>query len=829
MRFSRVLARLAVVIALGLGAALFYTGGALLEINQVTLEQSTNNRNNDFHFNFTSVGEILAPVQAEDPLLLNPPLPFRLGWLPLALALAGLVFSALHWRSQSADPRRRERRGHVILMVLGAAGYLLLSSSFSQPLWEVLPLIDFVQFPWRLVGRAALPVAFLAGVLFSPLAAGDRPAHPWPLWQLGFLAALALPLLEAMPALYPNICQEELFPTINTVHRFELETGMVGVDPTGSFFPRTVHRRPQTSPMLADYQAGQTPQRFDLTTLPAGGVVHQVSYGPRSAQLHLTTPDAFDARYLSFAFPGWRAEIDGRPVAILPSDPEGIITFAVPAGEHLLTIGWHLTPLRAALTVVSVAALVVTVAAAVFLVRRPSTQDMPPAPIASNRPLLVKTRFLLLTALLLLAAKLLIIDRVDTPWRRVALPPVDRPLILNGGAMRFLGHKLSQTEVASGSTLEIDMAWTAVEPPPIDYGTNVWLVGPEGRTWSHKDTQRPRLYEDVPRTRFWLPGQWAWDSREIEVLPGTPPGIYDVVLTLFDGESLQPVTLTDANGALVGPTAVIDQVEVEFPSQPAAVTPQQELKVDLPSVELRLLGFDLDRENAVAGENLLLTLFWERVELKPKLPIVVSLTDESDRSVHEWTLDVPYPGFDWSGWPAGQRLRSQHWLRLPATLQSGDYRFRLADEVNLGGLQVQTPERQFRPPGWAETVRLPFRQPNGEALAMLSGYSLDVRSGELSLALVWQAQAEMETRYRVFVHLVDAAGTILAQSDAEPANWARPTSGWVADEYVVDVHSLSWPAAAPAGSLYLRVGLYDPETGQRLLTDAADFVTLPLP
>jgi hypothetical protein len=76
---------------------------------------------------------------------------------------------------------------------------------------------------------------------------------------------------------------------------------------------------------------------------------------------------------------------------------------------------------------------------------------------------------------------------------------------------------------------------------------------------------------------------------------------------------------------------------------------------------------------------------------------------------------------------------------------------------------------------------------------------------------------------------VDAAGTILAQSDAEPANWARPTSGWVADEYVVDVHSLSWPAAAPAGSLYLRVGLYDPETGQRLLTDAADFVTLPLP
>ncbi len=74
--------RLVLLFALGLGLAFFYTGGALLEMDQVTLEQSTTTRNNDWRLNFASLGEILAPVAPEDPNLVNPPLLFRLGWIP---------------------------------------------------------------------------------------------------------------------------------------------------------------------------------------------------------------------------------------------------------------------------------------------------------------------------------------------------------------------------------------------------------------------------------------------------------------------------------------------------------------------------------------------------------------------------------------------------------------------------------------------------------------------------------------------------------------------------------------------------------------------------
>jgi hypothetical protein len=74
--------------------------------------------------------------------------------------------------------------------------------------------------------------------------------------------------------------------------------------------------------------------------------------------------------------------------------------------------------------------------------------------------------------------------------------------------------------------------------------------------------------------------------------------------------------------------------------------------------------------------------------------------------------------------------------------------------------------------------------------------------------------------------LVDENGQIIAQSDGEPANWSRPTTGWAAGEYILDPHSLTLPESLPDGPLTYRVGLYDPATGQRLQTQTADFAEL---
>jgi hypothetical protein len=812
LTWRTVFLRLGLVFGLGLGLSAFYVGPALLELDQITISQSVTTRNNDFRFNFASLAEILAPVQAADPELINPPLLIRLGWMPLGLAGLGLLLGL--------DSRpERERRGHLLAMALAASGLVFMSLPVSQSLWEGLPLLKFVQFPWRLIGRAALPVAFLAGAGVYGL------GQLWPRradWRPIFVAgAVLLLLLEALPNLYPRVCYQEPFPTIQTVHNYERVTGFVGVDPEGSYFPKAVQIRPDGSPLETDYQAGRPPQRLDKAALPEGIGLVNVQYEPLSMAAEVDSPTAFQARYLTFTFPGWQAAVDGRTVPITASDPDGLITFPVPAGRHTLTVQWRMTPLRQATVAVSLLSLLALAAAA--------WRSRSPRPVAANapvqraaadwsRPALIG---LLLVAGLVLALKLAVVDRTATPFRRPAGPPIGTATDVTAGGLNLTGFNLSQGAVVGGSTFDIDLAWRALAPPPAAYQSNVWLVDEAGLIWSEKETYRPRIYEDAPPTAAWQPGQWAWDSREVQVLSGTPPGRYDIVLTLFDLADLQPLTLTASDGTVLGPVAVIGQIEVTRPDEPAAFRPQ--FPLDEKVAGLTLLGYNQDRQEARPGDLLLLTLFWQIGGEPVPGKLSLSLVDGAGESVQEWSIAPVNAGYAACPdcWAAGERLRGQHLLRLAAGLNSGDYQFELAG-VPLGRLAVRAPDRLYEPPTFEHPLGADF-----SGLAGLAGYSLAPAGDELRLTLVWRGLAEMATSYRVFVHLVDESGQIAAQSDGEPAGWTRPTTGWVPGEYVIDMHSLALPADWGSADYQLRVGLYDPDSG-RLETAGGDTVRIPL-
>jgi hypothetical protein len=86
----------------------------------------------------------------------------------------------------------------------------------------------------------------------------------------------------------------------------------------------------------------------------------------------------------------------------------------------------------------------------------------------------------------------------------------------------------------------------------------------------------------------------------------------------------------------------------------------------------------------------------------------------------------------------------------------------------------------------------------------------------LEVTLYWHALETPDKNYHTFVHLLDASGSIVAQSDGLPGDGELPALGWLPGEYLVDVRHLQLPFDLLDGMYGLGVGLYDPATGVRL-------------
>lgn len=102
----------------------------------------------------------------------------------------------------------------------------------------------------------------------------------------------------------------------------------------------------------------------------------------------------------------------------------------------------------------------------------------------------------------------------------------------------------------------------------------------------------------------------------------------------------------------------------------------------------------------------------------------------------------------------------------------------------------------------------------------LRGYTLltpEVRAGEiLQLSFFWEALAPIQTRYKVFIHVLDAHEHIVGQRDAEPGGGFALTNTWTVGEQLVDNHGVLILPATPPGSYRIALGMYGLDDGQRL-------------
>lgn len=106
----------------------------------------------------------------------------------------------------------------------------------------------------------------------------------------------------------------------------------------------------------------------------------------------------------------------------------------------------------------------------------------------------------------------------------------------------------------------------------------------------------------------------------------------------------------------------------------------------------------------------------------------------------------------------------------------------------------------------------------GDAVELI-GYErlpADLQVGEPALIrLYWRPLRESSAYAKVFVHMIDERGQLVAQHDAQPVNDAYPIPIWQPGTIIVDEHTLAIPTDLPAGAYTLVVGLYDPDSLER--------------
>lgn len=99
-------------------------------------------------------------------------------------------------------------------------------------------------------------------------------------------------------------------------------------------------------------------------------------------------------------------------------------------------------------------------------------------------------------------------------------------------------------------------------------------------------------------------------------------------------------------------------------------------------------------------------------------------------------------------------------------------------------------------------------------------------NGVINATFYWQTTATPTQNYTVFLHFLDSQGNYITGSDSVPFDGRYPTQGWHPGDTIPSQHILFLPPDLPDTTYQIKVGLYNPITGQRIAVGDGDSLLL---
>lgn len=189
-------------------------------------------------------------------------------------------------------------------------------------IWQIIPLGDYIQFPWRLLMITTLFSCLMVGFI------GDIPKIKWIKYA---------PLLLAVASIFftwnyfkPS---GQFFPDDDYyLRRFFADR--ISVGKSNTFSQEYLNYSEDYLPLTAwtKKRPDFLPPKIETNDRLAKAIVDEQS--PTNYKVSSNSNKEISLTFNSYYFPGWLAKIDGKETKIKILEPYGNMGVIVPAGEH---------------------------------------------------------------------------------------------------------------------------------------------------------------------------------------------------------------------------------------------------------------------------------------------------------------------------------------------------------------------------------------------------------------------------------------------------------------------------------------------------------------
>ena len=370
--------RAAIAAVLGIGLTAFYLVPAAWEQRWVDIRQATDDPGLKIENSF------LFAHPADPQLALHNLELTRVSWIVLAMVAVALGGLFVAWRRKTLPAIHTESPRWWIPLALIPLAVLFLQLPLSLPLWNLLPKLRFLQFPWRWLVVLEAPMAVLFAAAVWPRADARR----WLRIAVPSACAAFFLASTAVAAVYffqPCDDEDAVAPMVSVYRSGQGFEGVYEYEPIGAdnslvatglpdaclvTNPATVLGVIDTADANPDWWVEQG---SCLATYAATPPAAQAN--PEHLHIRADVPHAGTLILRLRTYPAWRITLNGNPAGPLTPRDDGLIALPVPQGQVYLTADWTTTPdVRAGRWLSSFALLLLT---ALWLIERRSRTASP--------------------------------------------------------------------------------------------------------------------------------------------------------------------------------------------------------------------------------------------------------------------------------------------------------------------------------------------------------------------------------------------------------------------------------------------------------------------